>query len=122
MLQSVNFEWAMLPIPTILDQLFEIDENSLIGGRILFESVELQADDGQILRIHEVELIVDRNYGVYELKLIKMIVVNKIDKKWFKITMHLHSSKKFIECLKFSQMKIQVYYGDANNFNYIILM
>ena len=100
----MNFERAMLP--TFFGQLLDNLEQFQIGGRILFESVQLNTDDGGILHIFDGDLMKFVNGG-YSLTLI--LVNNKMDKKnWFQIWMNVDCSKKYIEFLQFKHWEVQV--------------
>jgi hypothetical protein len=94
--------WGMqLPIPTFIEQLFNEKQQYRSEGRIVFETVQLKADNGQILRIYDG----DFSKSCYDENVLKLIVVNNMDgTNWFEVTMRLDSSKKFIERLGFKQL------------------
>jgi hypothetical protein len=105
---QINFGiTADVSIPTFLKPLSNKEKEQFrVGNRILFESVELDTEDGRILHIFDAELYEhDYNYGL------RLFVQNKIDQTiWFKIIMHLDRSKKFIQRLEFTPWeKIQVF-------------
>lgn len=100
---EMNFSRAPLPIPSFLEQLFK-EKQYRSDGRILFETVQLEAGNGQILCIFEAELQKTYN-GNY---LLRLFVISKMDRKnWFQITMTLDSTKKFIRRLEFTQWVIK---------------
>ena len=95
---------ASLSIPIILKQFLEIDESLMIGGRFLFESMELAAEDGQILCIYE-GILRKYNSGY----LLRMIVVNKIHtENWFEFRLFVSPAKNSIRRLDFTRLKTQV--------------
>jgi hypothetical protein len=105
MLHSVNLKFGKLPIPTFIKLFFNEKEQHQIGRRFLFESVQLETDNGQVLHIYDGELSRNRN-GNYELKL---FVKNKMDgKNWFQILIQMDYSQKFIYRLEFSKWNMQV--------------
>lgn len=109
MLQTfeMNFFNTITPIPTFLEKLLFDKDQYQIGSRILFESVELKVADGRIFNIFDGELTKNpRKDGGNKLKL---IVLNKMDKKkWFKITMMMDFSNKFIEELQIKRFEFKV--------------
>lgn len=108
MLQQIEMNFMATPLPTFFLPLLNKKNYKPIGGRIIFESMELDTENGQFLRIFDGEL--KKYYSGYEFKL---IVVNKMDKKnWFEITIHLDHSPKLIRFLQISQWKMQVYFKE----------
>lgn len=113
---EMYFDFEVLPIPTFLKPLFEIaDEDNLIDGRILFDSLQLEIENGQFFCIYEGELSRNKFDG-YEFIL---NVVNKMDKEMlFQIKFCVDSSKEFIHFLEYTKWEMQVYKYFRQNFNY----
>jgi hypothetical protein len=107
MLQSAKMNFENAKFPTYLEPLFDKKENQ-IGNRILFEPVELKAEDGRIFHIFEWEFR-DMKYpsGAREYVL-DLFVINQMDKSWFKIAIKFDDSMKFIRQLEFSRWNMQV--------------
>jgi len=101
MLQSAEMNFGKAPIPSFINQLFN-KKQYRSERRIVFESVNLKADDGRKLCIYDGELFKCYCYqGTFQLKL---IMVNKMDpENWFRIWMTLDSTKKFIRRLEFKK-------------------
>jgi len=109
MLQTfeMNFWNTTTLIPTFLEQLLINKNQYQIGSRILFQSVELKIPDGRIFNIFDGELTKNpvRDGG----NKLKLIVMNKMDKKnWFKITLMMDFSNKFVEDLKIKRFEMKV--------------
>jgi hypothetical protein len=93
---------SQIPTPTFLKPLFN-EKQFRVGNGFVFESVELEAEDGRTMHIHDGEFLPD----FYKLRL---FVQNKMNgKEWFKITIGFDSSKQFIRRLKYKSWKMQVY-------------
>ena len=104
---EMYFENAILPIPKFLMQL-NGNHCYQIGNQIFFNPVDLEAEDGRILRILDGEMYenCDDNDEL------RLILANKYDpKNWFTIRISFDSSWQFVRRLEFSQWKMQVNYG-----------
>jgi hypothetical protein len=93
---KMNFGRDELPIPTFINPLLnKKKEHYRIGRRILFETVELEDEDGQIIQIFDGEY--EKYPAFTELRLFLM---NKTEpNNWFKILIQVDPSKKFIQYL-----------------------
>ena len=105
MIQSVllTLDKAVFPFAISFQQFLKKNKNQYLrsGNRILFESIQLKTDNGQILHIYD-GILREENE-------LELIVANKMDSKiWFKITMTLDGSMKFIQRLEFTRWEMQV--------------
>jgi hypothetical protein len=108
MLKLVGMEFVRdeLPIPTFLKQLLNEKEQYQNGRRFLFESFQLETDNGQILHIFDGEYVEGPHFDV-----LTLYVMNKMDgNNWFRIIFEIDSSEEFIQYLGFSKWNMQVKY------------
>jgi hypothetical protein len=105
---EMSFGMAAMPIPTFLKPLLnEKKEQYQIDGRFLFESIQLETDNGQILHIFDAEL---KQYEDNSSEL-RLFVMNKTDgKNSFRIVFDIDPAKEFIQQLTFSKWNMQVKY------------